>query len=874
MNLRILFSFACMLFLNALLFAQERMTGEAIVQLKSNRDIATFVSNMNAQLGLTAEVKESHCIYERMNLWLVAFNEENISMRDFLYHAKRNNTVAQAQVNHIVTQRLVPDDPFFEQQWHHQQANDHDIDSELAWDITTGGTTPTGDEIVVCVVELGGCLWNTTDIVDNHWVNVHEIPLNNIDDDNNGYIDDFDGWNIVSESDVIDPDSHGTRVCSMIGSKGNNNTGVVGVNWDVKMMMVEIGGSTEAAAIAGYAYPLEMRRLYNETNGEQGAYVVATNSSWGTDNGQPADAPIWCAMYDSLGVHGVLSCGATSNNNTNVDLFGDLPTACPSNYLISVGRTNSMDVRASGGYGLTTIDLAAPGDAVYLANNTTYTTTTGTSFSSPCVAGAIALLYSAPCTAFDDNASANPAQAAALMKDFILNGVDTTAQLLGETVSGGRLNMHNSMQLLINSCDNGQCMAPYGLEVSQTPSTLNYTISWNDLIAAEDYRLEYRLGGITEWTSVELNNVNTSALENLLACVSYEARVAAYCTDSLSMWSQVITWETDGCCIQPQTLQIIASSANTLTLQWNEVLAASGYTLIAADVNGNTQQWLTAETDTFTINGLTPCSNYTISISSACNNPEGTAYEIPVFTTGCEDCALIPYCSTSANADAEFISNVTVGDLQHTSTSDNGYLLVPDVTDTLYASMTYSVSCTPGYLGNAYNENFRIWIDYNIDGDFEDANELVFDPEPTTIAVTGSFTVPNTVTEGVSRLRVSMAYTPINANNEPEPCGNLTYGEVEDYCVVLALGSAIEESSLEAPSFSIYPNPTSKQIRIVGLNQRPEQVDLIAADGRLVSRLSTANWPTVSIADFPAGMYYLSLQTAEGRRSLPLIVHD
>ena len=86
--------------------------------------------------------------------------------------------------------------------------------------------------------------------------------------------------------------------------------------------------------------------------------------------------------------------------------------------------------------------------------------------------------------------------------------------------------------------------------------------------------------------------------------------------------------------------------------------------------------------------------------------------------------------------------------------------------------------------------------------------------------------------------------------------------------------SAIEGSFQEAPSFSIYPNPASEQIRIVGLNQRPEQVDLIAADGRLVSRLSTANWPTVSIADVPAGMYYLSLQTAEVRRSLPLIVHE
>ena len=859
-----------MLFLNAMLFAQQRMPGQALVQLKAQSDIHLFVDEMNAQLGLLAEVKESHCIYPRMNIWLVEFNEDEIPMRDFLYYANRNNTVEHAQVNHIVTERLVPDDPFFEQQWHHQQANDHDIDSELAWDITTGGTTPTGDEIVVCVVELGGCRWNTTDIVDNHWVNVHEIPLNNIDDDNNGYIDDYDGWNIVSESDVIDNDSHGTRVCSMIGSKGNNNTGVVGVNWDVKMMMVEIGSSTEAAAIAGYAYPLEMRRLYNETNGAQGAYVVATNSSWGTDNGQPADAPIWCAMYDSLGVHGVLSCGSTSNNNTNVDVFGDLPTACPSDYLISVGRTNSMDVRASGGYGLTTIDLAAPGDAVYLANNTTYATTTGTSFSSPCVAGAIALLYSAPCTAFDDNASANPAQAAALMKDFILNGVDTTTQLLGETVSGGRLNVHNSMQLLINSCDNGQCMAPYGLEVLQTPSTLNYTISWNDLIAAEDYRMEYRPEGNPSWISVELNNGNTTWLENLLACTAYEARVAAYCTDSLSTWSQIISWETDGCCIQPQSLSVIASTPTTLTLQWNEVFAASGYTLIAADVNGNTQQWLTSETDTFTINNLTACSNYTISISSACNNPEGTAYETPAFTPGCEDCALIPYCVTSANSDVEFIQYVQVGDITHTSLSDDGYVLVSDVTDTLHATSTYTVECAPGYLGTAYNENFRVWIDYNIDGDFEDADELVFDPAATTIAVSGSFTVPNAITEGVSRMRVSMAYTPINANNEPDPCGNLTYGEIEDYCITLSNAVGVQ-NRIEA-AITLAPNPANEWIQIRGLQQKPNYVVLQGIDGRAYGSLNLNEWPRIALPVLPNGTYFVRVECEGNSFVWPLVI--
>jgi serine protease len=870
MNPRTLLSLACMLLLNGFMFAQQRVPGEAIVQLNAPNNIASFVDEMNAQLGLLAEVKESHCIYPRMNLWLVQFNEDEIPMRDFLYYAQHSPYAMQAQVNHVVEERLVPDDPFFEQQWHHQQLNDHDIDSELAWDITTGGTTPLGDEIVVCVVELGGAQWNTVDIADNHWVNVHEIPLNNIDDDNNGFIDDYDGWNIDTESDVISNGSHGTRVCSMIGSKGNNNTGVVGVNWDVKMMMVEIGSSTEAAAIAGYAYPLEMRRLYNQTNGALGAYVVATNSSWGTDNGQPADAPIWCAMYDSLGVHGVLSCGSTTNNNSNVDLYGDLPTACPSDYLVSVGRTNNMDVRASGGYGITTIDLAAPGDAVYLANNTTYTTTTGTSFSSPCVAGAIALLYSTPCSAFAQQALDSPSQAALMMKDYILNGVDTTTQLISEMVSGGRLNVHNSMQLLINSCDNGQCMAPYGIEVTQEAGTLNYTITWNDIIAAQDYRVEYKPVSGNIWTSVEVNSVSNVTIENLEACTAYEARIAAYCADSLSTWSPILSWETDGCCIQPSVLNVIESSPNSLTLQWDEVLAAWGYTILAADGSGNALSWQAGATDTLTIANLLPCTNYTLSINSQCDSPQGSATLAVGFTPGCEDCALIPYCSTTANADVEFISEIQLAGISRQSQSDNGYLLVPELTDTLHAGSNYPVSCTPGYLGTTYNENFRVWIDYNIDGDFEDENELVFDPQSTTTNVSGNFTVPPVITEGVSRARVSMTYTPINSNNEPASCGDLTYGEIEDYCITLSTTVSITEKNHQR--VVLYPNPASEVIRISGLKETPVSIDILSIAGEVAETLSTRHWPAVQLPELPNGCYILRITSPSGMLSTPLMI--
>ncbi len=101
---------------------------------------------------------------------------------------------------------------------------------------------------------------------------------------------------------------------------------IAGANWDVKLMVVTRDGISEAAVIESYTYPLEMRQLYNSTGGTKGAFVVATNSSWGIDNADPTDYPLWCAFYDSLGAVGVLSCGATANNNVNIDVVGDMPT--------------------------------------------------------------------------------------------------------------------------------------------------------------------------------------------------------------------------------------------------------------------------------------------------------------------------------------------------------------------------------------------------------------------------------------------------------------------------------------------------------------------------------------------------------------------
>ena len=218
------------------------------------------------------------------------------------------------------------------------------------------------------------------------------------DDDGNGYLDDYYGWNINQDNDNVDNGGHGVSVEGMIGAVGNNGVGLTGVNWNVKMMTVRPSSTQEALVIESYSYILEQRKLYSQTNGQKGAFVVACNSSWGIDFGDPADAPIWCAFYDTMGVYGILNCGATANINIDIDIEGDLPTGCNSEYMIAVNRRTTRTKRNFSAFGKTTIDVAAPGRCPHDFQQQELHHHQWASFASPTTAGLIALLYSAPCS--------------------------------------------------------------------------------------------------------------------------------------------------------------------------------------------------------------------------------------------------------------------------------------------------------------------------------------------------------------------------------------------------------------------------------------------------------------------------------------------
>ena len=437
-----------LMLLSALSYAQETnsettnyVENEFIIWLEQDVDAATFATNSNT------DIVPKRMLSKRLNIWLFEITDNKEPREEKMHSLTKNADVRVIQNNHtnIMLREAVPDDPYYNMQWAPAIMN-----LPQAWEeYTTGGVTATGDTIVVAVID-GGCDWTHEDL--NCWENTREIPYNGIDDDNNGYIDDYYGWNAYNHNGYVGSSSHGTHVSGIIGAVGNNETGVCGVNWNVKIM--PIGGSSgdESIVVEAYAYVLEMRARYNETNGEEGAFIVATNSSFGVDYGNPDDYPIWCSMYDEMGNVGILSCGAGPNMNVNVDEVGDVPSACPGDYLIGITNTTSADEKyGSAGYGVNNVDIGAPGTSIYSTTpNNSYGNMTGTSMATPQVSGTIALMYAAMPEEMMQAYKSDPANFCLSVRQHLFMGADNLTSLDGLVAEGRRLNAYGAIESLLN----------------------------------------------------------------------------------------------------------------------------------------------------------------------------------------------------------------------------------------------------------------------------------------------------------------------------------------------------------------------------------------------------------------------------------------
>ncbi|MFI5172672.1 MAG: GEVED domain-containing protein [Chitinophagales bacterium] len=222
------------------------------------------------------------------------------------------------------------------------------------------------------------------------------------------------------------------------------------------------------------------------------------------------------------------------------------------------------------------------------------------------------------------------------------------------------------------------------------------------------------------------------------------------------------------------------------------------------------------------------------------------------------------YCTSSGTfASSRWIDYVHLGSITRTSSSDGGYYNATALSTNVVKGSSYSISYSAGFSGTVYQMYWKAWIDYNLDGDFTDAGEPIFQKKANTSGtLTKNFTIPATAATGLTRMRISSKYGGFATS-----CENFSYGEVEDYSINIL--PALPSGTINPFALNIYPNPSNgifnleyynaynggimmEIFDITGNKIRTEKID---GDNGLI---------IVDITSMATGIYFVRTTTADG----------
>jgi len=250
------------------------------------------------------------------------------------------------------------------------------VQAEAAWDISKGNSN-----IIIAIVDTG-VDWNHEDLAANIWLN--DDPINGVDDDQNGFVDDIRGWDFggldgTADNDPVeDTPSHGTHVAGISAATTNNSTGVAGLGYNLTIMPVKTSRHDLGDNIIAYGYE---GITYAADNG---ADII--NCSWGGFGYSNAEQEV---INYAVSKGSVVVCAA-GNDGKNDVIF---PAAYDG--VLSVGNTNRNDeLSTSSNYGRD-LDVCAPGSSIYSTWQSSaqpYIYLSGTSMASPLAAGLAGLV--------------------------------------------------------------------------------------------------------------------------------------------------------------------------------------------------------------------------------------------------------------------------------------------------------------------------------------------------------------------------------------------------------------------------------------------------------------------------------------------------
>ncbi|HZI61294.1 MAG TPA: S8 family peptidase [Pyrinomonadaceae bacterium] len=323
---------------------------------------------------------------------------------------------------------VFPRDPQFIEQWALANSGQRggkegaDISAPLAWGVTTGS-----QEVVVAVLDTG-VDYKHEDLEPNMWT--RPASMEAYQDDQLGPVDDERGFNaIVNESDPMDDNGHGTHCAGIIGAEGENDLGIAGVNWKVRIMPLKFmnagGSGTTKDAIEAINYAINRKKA--------GVNVRIISASWGSTQRSRALEDVIRKAYEA----DILFVAAAGNSSVNNDRMPHFPSSYNVPNVVSVAALDRNDQLAKfSNWGVKSVAIGAPGvDILSTWLGNAYEEKSGTSMATPVVAGVAALIVAEhPRMAVDD------------VRKKLLASTDPIVALKGKTVTGGRINAAKALE--------------------------------------------------------------------------------------------------------------------------------------------------------------------------------------------------------------------------------------------------------------------------------------------------------------------------------------------------------------------------------------------------------------------------------------------